>query len=286
MIQVHQSQQQAWTTDGNKSDEADVNPAVPGSSRHTRIIEDEENKPSAITKSSERSCQEDYSGKNNLDHDAETTTGIKAKHSRREVSSSATMNTIIKHGILKMDQPESNHLEMSDYTSKMKQPTGISTAMIKQDIKYDDPCLEHELTPNSYPQEKPDSENPSATGATRNGKSRGNTETEGKIKPRLTNVNRDKDDDVETVVSGLYDTHVNKEPEEITKNGESDKHGDIHRSSGVTYEKSCTKKSKQEPYKQYALNYDDMYGENTKGDAKEGNDNEVIRLARKDDSIR
>ena len=94
-------------------DEADVNPAVPGSSRHTRIIEDEENKPSAITKSSERSCQEDYSGKNNLGHDAETTTGIKAKHSRREVSSSATMNTSIKHDILKTDQLESNQLETS-----------------------------------------------------------------------------------------------------------------------------------------------------------------------------
>ena len=105
----------------------------------------------------------------------------------------------------------------------MKQPTGISTALIKQNIRYDDPFLEHELTPNSYPQEKPDPANPAAIETTNNDNSRDDTETEGKIKPRLTNVNRDKDDDVETVVSGLYDTHVNKEPEEITNNGESDK---------------------------------------------------------------
>ena len=168
----------------------------------------------------------------------------------------------------------------------MKQPTRISTAMIKQDIRYDDPCQEHELTPNSCPQEKPDSANPAAIGATNNDNSCDDTETEGKIKPRLTNVNRDKDDDVETVVSGSYDTHGNEEPKEITENGESDKHGDLRRASGVTCGRSRTEGSKREPYKQYALNYDDMYGENTKEDTKEGNDNEVVRLARKDDSIR
>ena len=57
-------------------------------------------------------------------------------------------------------------------------------------------------------------------------------------------MNRDKDDDVEAVVSGPYDTHVNEEPKEITKNGESDKDGDLRRSSGVTCGRSCTKGSK------------------------------------------
>ena len=70
------------TTNRKKSDDTDVNTAVPGSSRHTKIIEDEESKPSAITESSEKSYQKDYSCKNNLDLGADTTTGIKAKQSR------------------------------------------------------------------------------------------------------------------------------------------------------------------------------------------------------------
>ena len=44
------------TTNGKKSDDIDVNPAVPGSSRHTKIVEDEESKLSRLTGPGEGTC--------------------------------------------------------------------------------------------------------------------------------------------------------------------------------------------------------------------------------------
>ena len=43
---------------GKKSDNNDVYSAVPGSSRHTKIVEDEESKLSKLTGSGEETCQE------------------------------------------------------------------------------------------------------------------------------------------------------------------------------------------------------------------------------------
>ena len=54
----HLSGHREDTSNGKKSDNIDVNPAVPGSSRHKQIVEDEESKLSELTGPSEGISQE------------------------------------------------------------------------------------------------------------------------------------------------------------------------------------------------------------------------------------
>ena len=117
-----------------------------------------------------------------------------------ESSSTATMDTVTKHGVSKMGQPGSNRTERPNLTDRMKQSVAMVTAVTKQsqNAKNNGPNQEHGLTSKSNQQEEPNPSNSAVAQPAKNGR-HDDADTENKQETdRTSEVSMENDTDLKT----------------------------------------------------------------------------------------